>query len=394
MSKLKILSILFFVLVLSCLHVNAGGVPQRLHFQAIARDTKGALVVSTRIQVRLSVIDSADAGKLVYREYQTPVTDAYGTIDIQVNDPDSSVQIGSTAFVDIPWQTGNKWLKIEYQATLGPSYTLIGLFPLLPVPYSMVSQTALSVDGVDLTNPKDGDVLKYNAASGKWVHGQDNGANYYAGNGIKISTGDTLTNSAPDQIISLKGTGTSKVSGSYPNFTIHSDSAKALKAGTGMNFAGDSFSNISSMEFAMLGDTETYDGGTSSTGWQTRILNITFASAGSSIKLGSSNTFSLKAGVYLIDGSAPGIMVGSHFAVVYDVTNSQTVILGSSEHSSLYGAYASNRSFFKGVVVVTKTTTYRIDHYVDSGGGTNSLGEYASGKSPNLYTQVFIQKLR
>lgn len=390
MQNKKFLSQFLFLFI--SFNVLAGGIPQRLHFQAIARDTKGALVTNTRIQVRLSIMDSADAGKLVYREYQTPVTDNYGTIDIQVNDPDSSVQIGTNLYSNIPWQTGNKWLKIEYQAVLGPTYTLIGLFPMLPVPYAVVSQTALQVDGVDFTNPKDGDVLKYNAATGKWVHGQDNGTNYYAGKGISIGTGDTLINTAPNQVVSIKATGTSKISGSYPNFTIHSDTVKPI-AGNGIRVGGDTISNLPSIEYAMFADTESTGGGTAKyTGWQTRKLNLKLGGSGISIKLNTDNSFTLSAGTYLIDGSVPGMDVDYHHANLYDSTNSKYVLFGSSEKSYL-GSDAQTRSMIKGIITISKTTVYRIEHYT-SYFGADGLGTSSNGAAHNVFTQLFIQRLR
>ena len=47
------------------------------------------------------------------------------------------------------------------------------------------------------------------------------GTTYEAGTGISIS-GNTISNSAPDQPISLSGAGGTSVTGTYPNFTISS----------------------------------------------------------------------------------------------------------------------------------------------------------------------------
>ncbi len=47
------------------------------------------------------------------------------------------------------------------------------------------------------------------------------GTTYTAGTGISIS-GSTITNTAPDQTVSLTGSGATAISGTYPNFTISS----------------------------------------------------------------------------------------------------------------------------------------------------------------------------
>jgi hypothetical protein len=76
--------------------------------------------------------------------------------------------------------------------------------------------------------------------------------NLTAGTGISVSGGPittsgsiTVVNTAPDQIVSLTGAGTSVVTGTYPNFTITSNDAYVgtvtsvnLTAGTGISVSG------------------------------------------------------------------------------------------------------------------------------------------------------------
>lgn len=67
-------------------------------------------------------------------------------------------------------------------------------------------------------------------------------ATYTAGTGISIA-GNTITNAAPDQIITLTGVGATNVTGTYPNFTITStDNNTTYTAGTGLSLAGTVFS--------------------------------------------------------------------------------------------------------------------------------------------------------
>ncbi len=49
-----------------------------------------------------------------------------------------------------------------------------------------------------------------------------------ASTGISVaqtSSGSVITNSAPDQVVSLTGAGTTSISGTYPSFTITSNDA-------------------------------------------------------------------------------------------------------------------------------------------------------------------------
>jgi hypothetical protein len=65
-----------------------------------------------------------------------------------------------------------------------------------------------------------GNTIIYDAVDGVWKN-----ANLTDGTGITITEGAgsiTITNSAPDQTVSLTGAGTTSISGTYPNFTITS----------------------------------------------------------------------------------------------------------------------------------------------------------------------------
>jgi len=71
-----------------------------------------------------------------------------------------------------------------------------------------------------ITSPASGNTLIYDATAGVWEN-----ASLTAGTGISITNGAgaiTVTNSAPDQTVSLTGAGATTISGTYPNFTITS----------------------------------------------------------------------------------------------------------------------------------------------------------------------------
>ncbi len=146
--------------------------------------------------------------------------------------------------------------------------------------------TALTVTGIQgrvvSTNiPANGQVLKWNSTSSKWEPNDDalgaagtndgvvtsvavtgttnktitltrseslgdltatftdEGSVYTAGSGIDI-TGNTVSNTAPDQTVTLTGSGAATVSGTYPNFNVNSVNT-TYSAGTGMNLTGTTF---------------------------------------------------------------------------------------------------------------------------------------------------------
>jgi len=108
---------------------------------------------------------------------------------------------------------------------------------------------------VTLTSPTSNEYLVYNGTD--WVNqaapagtGTVTSVGLSAGTGISVGGTNpvttsgtiTVTNTAPDQVVSLATTGTGlAVTGTYPNFTLQNtlpDQTVALTAGTGINVTG------------------------------------------------------------------------------------------------------------------------------------------------------------
>jgi hypothetical protein len=164
-------------------------VPQAINFQAIARDGYGNPMVNTNIQIRLSVIDSALGGSIVYQELRALQTNAYGSFSFQIGVAPAFTTIGT--FQSINWVTGNKHLKIDYDPTNTFTFSLtLGVIEFVTVPYAFTAETVVYIDADGAQN---GDVLKYNSVTGKFEPGQVAGSNYTAGTGISI-VGNVITN--------------------------------------------------------------------------------------------------------------------------------------------------------------------------------------------------------
>lgn len=74
---------------------------------------------------------------------------------------------------------------------------------------------------VSAQTPSNGNVLIWNATTQLWE-----AAGITAGSGVSVTNGAgsiTVTNTAPDQVVSITGGGTTTVTGTYPNFTVSSD---------------------------------------------------------------------------------------------------------------------------------------------------------------------------
>ncbi len=144
--------------------------PHAINFQAIARDANGDVMVSTPIQIRLTIIDGSATGTEVYQELRALTTNAYGSFSFQIGRDANYVTIGS--FDAIDWNTGAKFLKIDYDPTNQFNWDLtLGTIEFVSVPFAL---SAENVSFIDASDAQDGDVLVYNSTTGMFEPGNVN----------------------------------------------------------------------------------------------------------------------------------------------------------------------------------------------------------------------------
>jgi hypothetical protein len=134
-------------------------------------------------------------------------------------------------------------------------------------------------------------------------------------------------------------------------------------------------------------------GGTFTAGsWQTRTLNTVLVNTISGASL-AENRITLPEGTYLIEASAPAAYTSRHQAVLYSITDSAISLYGTSESNpSTGGIYTQTRSFISGVVTITGTKVFEIQHQTAATGGTSGFG-VASNFTTEVYTEVRIIKI-
>lgn len=133
------------------------------------------------------------------------------------------------------------------------------------------------------------------------------------------------------------------------------------------------------------------DGGTFTSGaWQTRDLNT---SSGDFTKFGSlsSNQFTLDAGVYHIEATAPAFATAYHQAKLRNITDSTDDILGSSE----YANPATNQSIsvVTDIVTITSSKTFELQHRCETTRAADGFGIVNALPTSSVFTQVKITKL-
>ena len=128
----KIFSILTGILLTATVLAQA---PQKMSYLAVIRNSSYALVTSTTVGMKISVLQSSATGTSVYAETQNPTTNANGLVTLEIGT--GTVVTGT--FAGINWAEGPYFIKIETDPTGGTNYTIEGTNELLSVPYALFS---------------------------------------------------------------------------------------------------------------------------------------------------------------------------------------------------------------------------------------------------------------
>ena len=132
------------------------------------------------------------------------------------------------------------------------------------------------------------------------------------------------------------------------------------------------------------------NGGSSSTGTQTRTLNtvVTNEITGASL---SSNQITLPAGTYFIDAYATAYKTSQNVISFYNVTDSSNGIFGRNNYASASDAVSSNNTLAQRFTISAQKV-FELRHYVAAGRSSNGLG-VANGSNTNIYSDVLIWKI-
>jgi hypothetical protein len=136
---------------------------------------------------------------------------------------------------------------------------------------------------------------------------------------------------------------------------------------------------------------DTVDGGTFTSGaWQTRDLNTEIADPDGIVSI-SSNQFTLGAGTYLIEASAPAHDTGRHQTRIYNASDSSVVQYGMGELVGT-GDTVSSTSLVVGRVTITASKAFEIQHQCQSTKSSTGFGVGTDFGGVEIYTLVRIYK--
>lgn len=130
----KLFTLLAFI-VITTLNAQA---PQGFNYQAIVRNSSGALIINQTVLFKFSILQNSISGTAVYSENQSANTDDLGHINLVVGQGTPT----KGTFSAINWANGTYYLGIELNT--GTGYVAMGTTQLLSVPYALHANTATS----------------------------------------------------------------------------------------------------------------------------------------------------------------------------------------------------------------------------------------------------------
>ena len=175
--------------------------------------------------------------------------------------------------------------------------------------------------------------------------------------------------------------------------TVLSKSGTTVSIDSGVKFPAGGTGNAISIAIIVDQKSDGTHGGDFNSGaWRTRDLNTEVFDPDGIVSI-SSNQFTLAAGTYLIEYSAPGYDTNTHQTKLYDITGSADLNFGTSEYSGAGDAIVT-RSFGKFIHTITSANVYEIRHYAETTKSGSGFGIAAAPSNVEVYTMVTITKLK
>ena len=165
--------------------------------------------------------------------------------------------------------------------------------------------------------------------------------------------------------------------------------ANVTCSGTATGFGGGKFAS-----YAVIADQKSQGtaGGTppNTTAYNTRDLNTILTDPDTIVSI-SSNQFTLQAGTYLINASAPAYQAQRNQILIYNVTDSTVIAVGTSEYQDSTEP-VQTRSFAKNKTTISGAKVFEVRHRITNAVSTYGFGVDANMGQAEIYTIVEIFK--
>lgn len=138
-----IIAVLFAVFITE---ISVAQSPQKMKFQAVARDNSGNILANRRVSFKISILSGSASGAVAYSETQDGLsTNTFGLVEMEIGNgtPETGV------FSSVNWGTNSYFVRVEMDPAGGSAYQVLSTSQLLSVPYALHAKTAENVDDAD-----------------------------------------------------------------------------------------------------------------------------------------------------------------------------------------------------------------------------------------------------
>ncbi len=158
---MKIIHLLISIVIFFVATANAQP-PEKMSYQAVVRNEKGALVTNRTIGLKASIQKFTFAipkpfYTTIYAETHTLITNENGLISIAIGT--GSVVAGSENFADINWSSETYYLRTDIDLSGGSEYSITSTSQLLSVPYAFTAKTANGLTPLKIGDSYQGGVI-------------------------------------------------------------------------------------------------------------------------------------------------------------------------------------------------------------------------------------------
>lgn len=112
--------------------------PNSFSYQAVVRDASNQLIVSQAVGLKVSILQGAVDGSIVFTETHVPSTNQNGLFTVQVG----SGTVVNGSFSGIDWAQGPFFIKTEVDPAGSSNYTIESTSQLQSVPYALYANTS------------------------------------------------------------------------------------------------------------------------------------------------------------------------------------------------------------------------------------------------------------
>lgn len=317
--------------------------PQGIPYQAVARNSSGAILASANIAVRFTIRDSIATGTIRYRETFSVTTSTQGMINVNVGQ--GTVVSGS--FAGVNWGTNAKFMQVEMDPAGGSSYIDMGTTQMMSVPY------ALNSGSLKLTVSATGDTL-YSGGGNFVIIPGISAANCF------VSAG-TITGSSSVGVGTTVALSSSVAGGTWSssNSSVASVGSTGIVTGIAAGTATITYTKTAACGSAAVTRVVTVNA--------TALPIISTTSVGAIVSCAASS-----GGEITSDGGTAITARG----VVWSTSHSPTIALPTKTNDGpTYGSYTG--TYTSTISGLSPTTTYYVRAYATNAGGTAYGTEYS-----------------